>query len=368
MTLQLKPKSFPNMPLCVVNGLTREGNINDHGETDTNSQLSTDPSSPPSPQLSTPSTSPKAPAQLFPASQSVTLTTSTQLPSSANLTPTPHHDSVSSSATAPTPAPAPPALPALPDPIPSETPSTRRPRSSTSPSLSSSQSYHTTISLSNASYFAQQAGASTIDPRSPSIRRQPASRSSHGIETSSGPPPALSTQRSHTTETTRRHPSPLEIAASRPHARLRSKTETGSDAGARVAQRSIVVEQNRKTFDRTKVPGGRRGGAGEETGGGMATTSWSRKTRVSPEEDDPDRTIRNLPYPVPSSADHDQERTAVRDEAQRRSSHEDLFLNLARSDSMSYDKTEGWIRSERRRVSGRFQRTHPLGVDIPWAT
>ncbi|KAL8817710.1 MAG: hypothetical protein Q9191_008092, partial [Dirinaria sp. TL-2023a] len=44
--------------------------------------------------------------------------------------------------------------------------------------------------------------AADFEPRSPFSRRPPASRSSHGIETYSGPPPALSTQLSPSTEQT----------------------------------------------------------------------------------------------------------------------------------------------------------------------
>ena len=55
-------------------------------------------------------------------------------------------------------------------------------------------------SSSGASYFASQPGASGLEARSPANKRPPASRSSHGVETSNGPPPALSTQRSHSND------------------------------------------------------------------------------------------------------------------------------------------------------------------------
>ena len=53
------------------------------------------------------------------------------------------------------------------------------------------------------SHFAPPPYAS--EPRSPPNRRPPASRSSYGIETSSGPPPALSTQLSSPTEKNWKH-------------------------------------------------------------------------------------------------------------------------------------------------------------------
>jgi hypothetical protein len=53
---------------------------------------------------------------------------------------------------------------------------------------------------SGESYFTTQTAASGTEARSPANKRPPASRSSHGIETSTGPPPALSTQRTLTTD------------------------------------------------------------------------------------------------------------------------------------------------------------------------
>ena len=58
------------------------------------------------------------------------------------------------------------------------------------------------------SYFGLQVdGASGLEPRSPFNKRAPASRSSHGIETRTGPPPALSTNRSYIGEAPWRSPS-----------------------------------------------------------------------------------------------------------------------------------------------------------------
>lgn len=68
------------------------------------------------------------------------------------------------------------------------------------PTSSPSSLPGSTFSLSTArgSYLSSQPGSSGVESRSPANKRAPASRSSHGIATANGPPPALITQRSYT--------------------------------------------------------------------------------------------------------------------------------------------------------------------------
>ncbi|KAI9809512.1 MAG: hypothetical protein M1827_006818 [Pycnora praestabilis] len=82
----------------------------------------------------------------------------------------------------------------------------QRPSSSAStpPSLGG---FHSPITDS---YFAPQVGSLSFEARSPLNKRAPASRSSHGIETFTGPPPALSTQRSYTNEIARKTQSTVD--------------------------------------------------------------------------------------------------------------------------------------------------------------
>jgi hypothetical protein len=68
-----------------------------------------------------------------------------------------------------------------------------RPKTSDGPTSPWSRLSPTQTFNSN-SYFTRSTGS---DIRSPTIRRPPASRSSHGVATSSGPPPAISTQRAY---------------------------------------------------------------------------------------------------------------------------------------------------------------------------
>ena len=53
------------------------------------------------------------------------------------------------------------------------------------------------LSFAQESYFSAQPGSPATEARSPANKRAPASRSSHGIATANGPPPALITQRSY---------------------------------------------------------------------------------------------------------------------------------------------------------------------------
>lgn len=201
------------------------------------------------------------------------------------------------------------------------------PSSSTSPFPLAPQS---------ASYFSQQPGASGNEARSTQSRRPPASRSSHGIETSSGPPPALSTRRSYNAESPWRSP-PSDPRAIRPpmidsasidsvvrqtHYIANDHTEPGTSEGARSTQprKSSMVE-------------------------GAARAMDGRYEVQSGSEEDRDSTLR-------INGHNDKNGKHTRKESGQQpsqSSQEDLFLNLARADSVVDSGPEPSNRSGQKR-------------------
>ena len=188
----------------------------------------------------------------------------------------------------------------------------------------------------SASYFSQQPGASGNEARSTQHRRPPASRSSHGIETSSGPPPALSTRRSYNAESPWRSP-PSDPQAIRPpmvhsasidsvvrqtHHIANDPTEPRTSEGARSTQprKSSVVE-------------------------GGATAMDGRYEVQSGSEEDRDSTLRINGHKKING------RHTRKESGQQpsQSSQEDLFLNLARADSVVDNGPEPSNRSEQKR-------------------
>ena len=92
------------------------------------------------------------------------------------------------------------------------------------------------------SYFAPRPVAPDSEPRSPFNRRPPASRSSHGIETFSGPPPALSTQLSPPIEKTWKN---VNLGGfGRPGSRGKPTESLGASihGGSSLSGRSIVID------------------------------------------------------------------------------------------------------------------------------
>lgn len=229
---------------------------------------------------------------------------------------------------------------------------------------SSSQEINSSSSPPLSASHLASLGASSPHPRSAPAKRQPASRSSHGIETFNGPPPALSTQRSYTTDVTRRRPAPPNLILNRPSLRGRSHTDSWIDTNA--SRRSLSVD------DRTRVvpwidPGvGRING--EKTKVGMDSVVVSHQSL----DDDTDRTLCSLrsdetsptwrAQGEPAQPDEnsqylqdDQHPETTVEDGESKLSQEDLFLNLAKSDTLAHDAAESSSRSEskseRRRVS-----------------
>lgn len=186
------------------------------------------------------------------------------------------------------------------------------------------------------SYFTPQPGASSIDPRSPQSRRAPASRSSHGIETASGPPPALITQRSYTGSAWR-SPPPTDPRATHPPLNLPLHTNNSIDS---------VVKLPRTTTN--EDPGlsqskpARAAHARPSTSDGVIKEMEKRKYYREESDEDKDTTLR-----INGQLSKDGGRSRLVDaQDQSHSSHEDLFLNLARDDPVV---DEPISRGERRR-------------------
>ena len=174
----------------------------------------------------------------------------------------------------------------------------------------------------SSSYFGLQAGASGLEPRSPLYRRAPASRSSHGIGTSSGPPPALITQRSYTGESPWRSPSgkaPL------------SGSNKGKSNGA--------FESNLNSFEsRTEASIDFHSKAGSASKRSLDSKAPKRFTAGAMEEDQYN-TLRAL----------GRDSRAIRSSDGPIRNQEDLFLNLARVGADKESDTMSGV--ERRRVS-----------------
>lgn len=235
------------------------------------------------------------------------------------------------------PSPSPPLLLPLPSPSPS-------------PSLTSSQSISTYHPAPSTSYSNSQLSASPVNSRSTPARRQPASRSSHGIETASGPPPALITQRSYTTEVPRRQPAPADLIATRPHLRHRSQTDSNIDTKAQ--RQHVFVDE--RTYDSplpsSSVKTRRESDKGKAR---MDLTSSIEKNRQSP-GDDLNQISRGLARKDPSKTLSVLGEPNAQEGTKPQRSQEDLFLNLANSGTLADEPKEGMSRSERRHVSRVF--------------
>ncbi|KAL8740386.1 MAG: hypothetical protein Q9190_006910, partial [Brigantiaea leucoxantha] len=220
-----------------------------------------------------------------------------------------------------------------------------QPSQSTDRPTSSPSSLQTSAATgpSHGSYFSSQPAASGVELRSPPSRRAPASRSSHGIATTGGPPPALITQRSYHGEqgrspshTNQSHPPPV------------------------ILQRSQVVRSNslnriEKTETRRESKGAEsktRAHASSAVARAMTATASPSVSRVETEEDDTIRTLNGISRNKPIVVDNYIEDVANGQEQENsHSSHEDLFLNLARADSEIKGNAELSSGNDRRRVS-----------------
>ena len=191
------------------------------------------------------------------------------------------------------------------------------------------------------SYFSPQPGASGNEARSPAIKRPPASGSSHGIATSSGPPPALSTRRSYNAESRLRNPPTIPRATHPPvvhstsiESIVRQTHQTVDDSTeSRVSERVRSTQQRKSSI----VEGG--------------TIKMDGRYEIqSGSEEDQDPTLRINGHRKKTGA-HIRKESG---QQKSQSSQEDLFLNLARADSVVENGPEQSNRSDRKhfRVRG----------------
>lgn len=224
-------------------------------------------------------------------------------------------------------------------PRPSDTSSAKRPASSPSSAV---------YSHSIGTHFNQQPGLG-IEPRSPPSRRQPASRSSHGIQTSTGPPPALSTQRSYTTESAWKQPATPEVSR---QSKYRPHTQKTIDSIINPARSNIGEKGSTLASKATSSIRRRPEMIGDNTG---TMAGFERRHRGY--DEDQDLTLRNFDpvassYPSLPANEKRSGRTTINNaDEQTKTSQEDLFLILARSNSMADNAKDDTLKGERRRVS-----------------
>ena len=195
-------------------------------------------------------------------------------------------------------------------------------------------------SHANGSYFALPVTTEGSDPLSPSSRRRaPASRSSHGIETASGPPPALSTQRSYNAESSWRSVQEVD----RPHLNpANARRPSGGEGTTTVAKDTSRSGNGKSHSNIPRKLSSHKETHPAETGADMPDPARFRELPVvEDEEEDSTLRLRTLQGDIRKR----------RDSASLQTARQDLFLDLARSDSVGTDSPDGMSRGERRRVS-----------------
>ncbi|KAI4202797.1 MAG: hypothetical protein LQ350_002295 [Teloschistes chrysophthalmus] len=178
-------------------------------------------------------------------------------------------------------------------------------------------------------YFSNQPAASGIEARSPA-KRAPASRSSHGIPTAHGPPPALITQRSYHAEPWR-----TSATADTPKRPTASPHQPHSHSGGTNLGRRNSLDSRTSSKSRLNPMNG-------------ATPNLSVRQPDKQEEDDD--TLR-LPYGAGAKGTNAFKgiTSAVsQEEDQTYSSTEDLFLHLAHAESEAGNASDSASRTGRR--------------------
>ncbi|MCJ1355478.1 MAG: hypothetical protein MMC33_005470 [Icmadophila ericetorum] len=197
------------------------------------------------------------------------------------------------------------------------------------------------------SYFSPQPGASGSKSGTPVLKRPPASRSSHGINNHHGPPPALSTQRTYSTENAWR------ISPSRDFAPLYPQLTPGALATLDAENRISGQKFDLAILEARMVAEGNTGGesseakgsvnkglkGAEDTSGTISTATQSRPSLIPDQVKEKtqaaavsDGNLKFLTVTDMSSIGDGQRRKA-NSERQSLSSQEDLFLNLANTDT-----------------------------------
>ncbi|KAF4534528.1 hypothetical protein BFW01_g7864 [Lasiodiplodia theobromae] len=234
-------------------------------------------------------------------------------------------------------------------PLASGTPSSARARRS---STSSTATRPTPSSVSSSgSYFGPHA-PSSADARSPASRKPPASHSSHGIETSYGPPIALITRRRSTTsDVARRSRSPADVALLQPQSAPFSTTEPAPAAShhhTRTSSDSTVttpVHRRRASVRIRSLPSSRASSPDPQTPA-RRSSSTSRRSAMANNSFSDGQSDYDFAYSHRSRPD-DRSGDYVRDT--KGSSSEDLFLNIAQDSPRNQDGDDDTVRLERRR-------------------
>ncbi|KAL9578045.1 MAG: hypothetical protein Q9212_005974 [Teloschistes hypoglaucus] len=198
-------------------------------------------------------------------------------------------------------------------------------------SPSSLQSAAPTPSLLTARgpYFSSQPAASGIEARSPA-KRAPASRSSHGIPTANGPPPALITQRSYHAEPWRTSP-----AADTPKRPTASPHQPQSHSGGTTLDRRNSLDSRTSGKSRLNPMNG-------------ATPNLSVRQPDEQEEDDETLRVPHGAGAKGTNAFNGITSVVSQEEDQTYSSTEDLFLHLAHAESEAGNASDSASRTGRR--------------------
>ena len=184
------------------------------------------------------------------------------------------------------------------------------------------------------SYFARQPRASGLHARSSSIRRAPASCSSHGIETLSGPPPALITQRSYTRDDLQRYTQTVD-----PNDIIHQGQNGKFHVATRETPTSISTDPSDKaTLERS-----------DKTDINMASQRVACD-EFNVEDNQDQLTLRGVDFQKPGGSEASYQTGNEPLEQHSQSSHEDIFLNLARADTVAQREPESSHRKQRRRV------------------
>ncbi|KAL8773009.1 MAG: hypothetical protein Q9209_002029 [Squamulea sp. 1 TL-2023] len=230
---------------------------------------------------------------------------------------------------------------------PSET--QQRPTSSPSALLGNIQA---PSSAQGSSYFVSQPGTSGIEARSPANKRAPAYRSSHGIATSNGPPPALITQRSYHGDPWRNPiPTNQPNLPAPSHHQTQKKDSDGSlahrnSSHSRTGGEAMLDPINSNVPER-----------------GATSNTIPYKQRHDTDEDNDTLRARHLT----NGADRPSHNGRQEDDHSY-SSHEDLFLHLARADSEAGINSDTTKKTGRRGSDFGISTSQPVGTSRQFRT
>ncbi|KAH0542891.1 hypothetical protein FGG08_002751 [Glutinoglossum americanum] len=212
-------------------------------------------------------------------------------------------------------------------------------------------------------YISPPSGRPDFELRSPQQnRRAPASRSSHGVATSTGPPPALSTQRPYPTDTPRRSWNPADFAFAQQALSQTGLVGLGTgnrSSGAIAAEQFGKVNEgnemnvHRDSIENSKLPRLNHSRLHEDMNG-RAVLHYGEDLL----EDDRDRTLRALEGDFTSNGDEGQKSHGESEGS------EDVFLNMARSNSTLGD-TSGRRRSRLPTTASHRQSLPPNSFSSP---